>query len=226
MEIKKAFVFARNITPNEPPVPPLDAGVYFENGRFNPLYVPQGFDFNNNKLVLVTDSQTRESYWNLGGRFNNGEWADHFDDGTTFILKTPNAGNRDWKIENGKLVYDIDSANSLVINSLILPVVNMSGLYSYVNIHIRLSVSNPPVPIPQLPSNYYGSSTYERYGNTLEYATSDEFPNPLNEWTNDSMGIGWYTEKKIDFMEFDIYNYDVVGMQYKVEIDKIWMTDD
>ena len=36
MQIEKAYLFARQITAGEPPTPPLDAGVYFENGMFNP----------------------------------------------------------------------------------------------------------------------------------------------------------------------------------------------
>ena len=47
MQIRKAYLFGRTLKPGG--TPPMNPEIYFENGVFNPLYVPQGFDFNNNQ---------------------------------------------------------------------------------------------------------------------------------------------------------------------------------
>lgn len=53
MNIEEASVFAKNISANQPPgPPPLGPEIYFSKGQFNPLYVPEGFNFYTNQHKL------------------------------------------------------------------------------------------------------------------------------------------------------------------------------
>ena len=53
MNISSAYLFGRTLKPGG--APPLADNIYFENGQFNPLYVPQGFNFNTNQHSFETN---------------------------------------------------------------------------------------------------------------------------------------------------------------------------
>lgn len=79
MIISSAYLFGKQISPGG--LPPMATEVYYENGRFNPLYVPQGFDVSNRKISVVGNNYDVPDMieW-------LNEQKDHFDDGTTFFM--------------------------------------------------------------------------------------------------------------------------------------------
>ena len=79
MQIEKAYLFARQISAGG--TPPMPVEVYYENGKFNPLYVPSSLDVVNNKIEGVGNYYDTPDYL----EFMN-ENSDHFDDGTTFYI--------------------------------------------------------------------------------------------------------------------------------------------
>lgn len=225
MIISSGHLFAKQIsgdTPPVPPTPPMDQNVYFEDGYFNPLLVPSGFNFASKRMVLTSDASTSSSYFSLAQRFRGGEWSSRFDDGTTSLIKTPSAGTQDWKIEDGKLVYEHNHANGDVFHSVFLPVINMTGLYDYLNVHIRLVASDPSSS-----TNFFWGTAYERDGNTLiagEYASI--YGDEVNVWHDTYCYVGDYEDRNIDFIEFSIYSTLHPTMDFKIEIDKVWGSND
>lgn len=96
MIISSAYVFAKQINAIDVPMP---ADVYFEDGRFNPLYVGSDFNF--------TDSDIKH-----GNTYDEARNAARYDRDYISAHKViqamaPNSG--EWIIENGELVRKMTS---------------------------------------------------------------------------------------------------------------------
>lgn len=118
---------------------------YFENGRFNPIYVPQGFDFINNRVTetIVDYHDISLVYPNLLGS-------------NKVVLRTYSPQNmynpnEQFTIENGVLKFSHFVPKSYLQNKaywicdILLPLANATQFFShgwYVHIHNRLTVEN------------------------------------------------------------------------------------
>lgn len=96
MTISSAYIFGKQLTSIEPPMPD---NVYFDGGRFNPIFVGENFDFN--------DSDIKH-----GNTYNEARTAANYDRDYISAHKViqamaPNSG--EWIIENGELVRKMTS---------------------------------------------------------------------------------------------------------------------
>jgi len=96
MNISSAYIFAKQIKAIDVPMP---ADVYFENGRFNPLYVGSGFDF--------TDSDIKRGNTYYEARTAAMSDGDYISAHKVIQAMAPNSG--EWIIENGELVRKMTS---------------------------------------------------------------------------------------------------------------------
>lgn len=104
MIISSAHIFAKQITSG---ISPLPDNVYFDGGRFNPIYVGNDFDFNDS--IIVRDS------------FSDAQWdAMH---ATQYInarkvLQAVGTTASAWTIDNGELVLRQENPYSSTSNSM------------------------------------------------------------------------------------------------------------
>lgn len=96
MNISSAYIFAKQIKAIDVPMP---ADVYFEDGRFNPLYVGSSFDF--------TDSDIKRGNTYDEARTAANYARDYISAHKVIQAMAPNSG--EWIIENGELVRKMTS---------------------------------------------------------------------------------------------------------------------
>lgn len=217
-----ARLFADNIRPNDSPS--LPDNVYFDEGRFNLLRVPIGFDINNN-LVLNCyydlDHYYDQNYYETmyETRFPNGDWASHFDDGTVFLFKDANDTTSGLTISNGYITYrPPTNLNVNVTTSFVLPVVDLGSSYSWLWFRYKITHTGSS----SLYTPYF--RVWERTSQTTlnqGYFADSEVD---NAWVECAIDLS-YSNNKADFISLDFLK-NTTYPDYTVEIAKIWASND
>lgn len=240
MTLSSGFIFGEHI-PDE--CAPSSEVIIFENGVFNPQYVPSGFNFANNRYTVVTEPEITDSSYNYDQAvfddFENGVYADHLDDGTTFVIKTPNSSNEDLTLNSstGYLEWEyLESSvtssqyNTTIKQTFIIPTINLGSNNYRVYIRYR-ALSNFTL------SSYISLNAKERTSQTTaEGVDPYHFFKRINSWehiyctTQYSDGHADYIdiciEALMNYQWQDYYHnehYDYGDVPFKVEISKIWV---
>lgn len=199
MTYSSAYLFAKQLTAGQSPDPPIGEGVYFENGRFNPLYVPQGFDFHNNqhKLQRVQDD------WPYFNRISFPEGD--LDDGSVIMLQTHSSQN----IYVDGEYFGMNESGYLTLSHHVEPYSQQSWMASYwqyiilpiVNIE-RLMNGRPKLCI-----------SYRALSNTEQYECDIFFENYIklsSTQIETGMYLGW--EQTVDLpQDWDTIKDDISG---------------
>ena len=155
MIMSSAYIFGRQISAGETP-PPLPANVYFENGVFNPLYIPDGFDFANKRYTIdgtnyIIDSIYPRNSYDLS-TFDYP--AGSLDDGTVFDMAyymSTYTSRENFELTETTLKdvhfrpYKYGTRNIDTCFNIVLPVKNFKEFYGaqdssrYVHIRFRFS---------------------------------------------------------------------------------------
>ena len=231
MQIEKAYLFGRQISAGEAP---MRDNVFFEHGVFNPVHVPQGFDFNNNRQVVVVNSNYDDFLKACTIDFENGEYASHYNDGTTFIIKTDNSDDETLLFDpvSGCIVFEYPThrvapswEERSLYQSIVIPAVGFDSNVDYV--YVRLKSTST-----KMPDGYVIMFTMEKLSSTSVYGDdqyvwghADGF---YNQW-GDVYCMAGYTEGKMDYLQiwFSVRlesEWEEGDDPFRVEIDKIWVT--
>ena len=224
MQIEKAYLFGKQITAGViPPPPPLGEGVYFDSGRFNPLYIPSGFNLSN-QLALNCyydlDHYYDQNYYDnmYENRFPGGEWASHFDDGTVFLFKDANDSTSDLTISNDYITYRPPTNLSVsVTTSFVLPVVDLGTSYSWLWFRYKITHTGSS----SLYTPYF--RVWERTSQTTLNQGYFADSGTDNDWVESAIDLS-YSNNKADFISFDFSKHTSYP-DYTVEIEKIWASN-
>lgn len=232
MQIRKAYLFGRTLKPGG--TPPMSPEIYFENGRFNPIHIPEGFDFNNNRQVVVVNSDYNDFMNACTIAFENGEYASHYNDGTTFLIKTDNSDDETLLFDpvSGNIVFEYPTKRAapseetrVLYNSIVIPAVGFDANIDCVYVRLKTTSTAEPYGYMNVYSMMKVSAT-SVYGDdffTWGYSFS------YNQWGEMYCMTG-YTDSKMDYLQIWFYalldaSYYPPGDEpFRVEIDKIWVT--
>ena len=238
MILSSGYLFAEGIIGVEPP---LDEIVLFEDGAFNHRYVPSGFDYSNNRLVVATQKETSFSdYFDKAAYddFQDGVYADYLNNGTTFKIQQYGIDGEDMAVdsESGYLVWDYgvkrqaeDRYNRFPQDEYVIPVCNLGDVLDFVCMRCRLVTSG------------------SHFTSNVAFKTRSKH-SPTSVYVDNTVGVdiraklyqkGWVdviidnsnSKIPIDYIDFRFYAelaFPSYGMQgddpYKIEISKIWVT--
>ena len=223
MQIEKAYLFGRQMTAGHAPVIPED--IFFENGVFNSMYVPQGFNFASNRYELRSQNQIYDPI--TVDTFPSGRLTD----GTTFFVKhSPNLSQiidgENWSISNGKLLFhhvpSSPRARREYSVGMLIPVVNIDYT-KYHYLKFDFTFTNTPAGSN---SKIIGVDCFKiETQTTLEDAaagayTDHDYDDPTPEW------FSAYLSEPIDFFNFytfveDYTNWPTDPLEFWIEISSI-----
>lgn len=231
MQIEKAYLFGRQLSAGG--TPPMQDNVFFENGRFNPIHLPQGFDFNNNRQVIVVSSDIDVFERSCTSAFEDGDYASHYNDGSTFLIKMDNSANETILLDpvSGCIVFEYPTKRMApsweeraLYQSIVIPAVGFDSDVDYV--YVRLKSTST-----KMPDGYVIMFTMEKMSPTSVYG--DDFyiwghgDGFYDQW-GDIYCMAGYTDGKMDYLQI----WFTVRLQnewedgddpFKIEIDKIWV---
>lgn len=246
MQIEKAYLFARQITEGEVPQP-MEPDVYFENGRFNPLYVPPNFNYKTHTIVI--DEQQFDDSGYQDHVFNEGE----LEDGYTIIYTNGDSNlynpQEKFSIEDGviKFRHSRPQITGQVIhgwhNAILFPLGDFWTLAtgkkriryrakltvddwsiddknSYViSVEINRAINTPPTKIYK---TLWDSSIYMT--NSINTSGFD--------WTNKELRLTGSFNYPLAYFVIDVWPNDnnyreqtgYGGVDFTIEISKIWVS--
>ena len=206
--------------------------VFFDGGRFNPIHLPQGFDFNNNRQVVVVNSDYDVFEDACTHAFEDGDYASHYNDGSTFLIKTDNSANETILLDpvSGCIVFEYPTKRTVppnefrtLLNSIVIPAVGFNGIDS---VYVRLKTTSTAEPF-----GYMNMYTMMKVSATSVYG--DDFYTwgynySYNQW-GEIYCLTGYTDSKMDYLQIwfhallDSSYYPLGDEPFRVEIDKIWV---
>lgn len=239
MQIEKAYLFGRQMTEGTPPSP-MDEDVYFENGRFNPLYVPSTFNYKNHVYSIDEQETSDIQYITFDPGFLESGYTIYYKMGEQNMYNPQIS----FEIANGaiRIHYVLPqssfTSNQYWGNSICFPIVNYASFCPgakqitvryrlvvnswnednnndyFVWFHPLLAANDPPTRL-QL-ARYSGSFELSNKRNTTGF-----------DWK--SLRIRPYAGQipiYLNFMLSDGYNEKAVNgdTDFIVEIDKVWAT--
>lgn len=225
MQIEKAYLFARQITEGEVPQP-MEPDVYFENGRFNPLYVPQGFNFNNNKhkivdqYVYLPDYDFQQGYLEDGSviQMQIGDGENPSEDDVCFL-----GSDGYLHIYHNPAVESSEDQRNYQLH-LLLPIINISEIsqsYNYILFEYRcLTGRSDTFEIDMMG---FTKDTQTRFSSYYYdgYTVADV---PMEEWDINTACRTDEGEFVPDFLDFitDVYEPKNEPFDYDLQIRKIY----
>ena len=147
MTISSAYIFGKQLKSIDPPMPD---DVYFENGRFNPLYVGNSFNFNDSDIKRDSYDAARIAALNDRDFINAHK-----------VIQAVGTNSAEWIIEDGELVRKMTSpytSSDDNASCVFIPInIATSQLIAY-QTKINVSIQQTDVDSPQ-----YDNTKYEIY---------------------------------------------------------------
>lgn len=234
INLHSGYVFGKYISEGKLPKP-LPANVYFDNGVFNSLYVPSGFNPLNNKQLIEHDPPYQPSYldyysiidYNIddftypNGSLNNGTSFDFIiHGGTTFEQDGVEFTSTTIKMRNkrGRYYDAYQNSNSACFTGIIFPIKNFVSFlnktpYNIRAIYVRYKVSEYVKPDKQDWMNALNPKFHIEIGYKDSETTMVLKHGDSSSWLSHDLNQ-WYTSRvwrsdNIDYEDNKQYYLDI-----------------